>query len=254
MSEKKLNVKLLRWTVDPELLVAMAAKLCYSSADIDDLLKKITEKDQKKFVEKLIEMGHMSPIEHVNFTFGVEGISRACSHQIVRHRIASYSQQSQRYVGEQSDESKDEIFDFIIPESIKSLGEKEVKVFCVQMKWMQAFYDYWVKVLKEKAGVSGENAYQDARFVLPNAAETKIIITMNARELLHFFRERCCVRAQWEIRAMAEEMLKLALKKCLIIFSKAGPACVNGSCNQGKMTCGKIKEVREKFKKISGRI
>lgn len=249
MAEKTLNVILLRWTVDPELLVAMAAKLCYSPASIGDLLKKITEKDQKDFVEKLVGMNHMSPVEHIGFTFAVEGISRACTHQWVRHRLASYSQQSQRYVSEQSCVDTNETFDFVIPPNVKKLGEIKIKVFEEQMRCIQEFYDYWVKVFKE-ANIVGENAYQDARFVLPNAAETKIISTMNARELLHFFRERCCLRAQWEIRAMAEEMLRLALEKCPTVFAKAGPACVDGPCNQGKMTCGKIVEVREKFKKM----
>ncbi|MEK7627166.1 MAG: FAD-dependent thymidylate synthase [Patescibacteria group bacterium] len=250
MAERKLNVVLLRWTVDPELLVAMAAKLCYSSANINDLLKKITEKDQKDFVEKLVAMNHMSPVEHITFTFAIEGISRTCTHQMVRHRLASYSQQSQRYVGEQSEKNKDGVFDFIIPESFKALGETKINVFKEQMLCIQGFYDYWVKTLNEQANIVGEKAFEDARFVLPNAAETKIISTMNARELLHFFQERCCLRAQWEIRAMAEEMLKLMLGKCPTIFAKAGPACVEGSCNQGKMTCGKIIEVREKFKKM----
>ncbi|OWK27236.1 MAG: FAD-dependent thymidylate synthase [Parcubacteria group bacterium GW2011_GWA2_38_13b] len=250
MAGKKLKIILLRWTVEPELLVAMAAKLCYSPANIEDLLKKITEKDQEKFVEQLVQMNHMSPVEHIGFTFAIEGISRACTHQIVRHRVASYSQQSQRYVGEQSEKNEDGIFDFIIPENFKALGEIKINIFKEQMRCIQGFYDYWVKVLKEESNVVGEKAFEDARFLLPNAAETKIIITMNARELLHFFKERCCLRAQWEIRAMAEEMLRLAMEKCPIIFSKAGPACVNGLCNQGKMTCGKIQEVRGKFKNL----
>ena len=242
MAEKKLKVVLLSSTPNAEKLVALAAKLCYSPANIEDLLKKITEKDQKDFVEKLIEMTHMSPVEHVVFTFGIEGISRACTHQLVRHRLASYSQQSQRYV-------KEENLDYILPPLIKDCK------FAVHYNGDQWFEDKmkeiqkWYKELIDK-GILPE----DARFLLPNAAETKIIITMNARELLHFFKERCCLRAQWEIRAMAEEMLRLAMEKCPIIFSKAGPACVNGLCNQGKMTCGKIIEVREKFDEIKEEI
>src|SRR3989344_3982030 len=233
MAEKKLKVVLLSSTPNAEQLVALAAKLCYSPANIGDLLKKITEKDQKEFIEKLIGMAHMSPVEHVVFTFGIEGISRACTHQQVRHRLASYSQQSQRYVKEIN-------FDYIIPPSIKS------RVFNVAEDGDQWFEDKMNKIQKWyqeliDMGIPPE----DARFLLPNAAETKIIITMNARELLHFFKERCCLRAQWEIRAMAEEMLRLAMEKFPTSFSKAGPACVNGPCNQGKMTCGKIIEVRE---------
>lgn len=238
MAEKKLNVCLLSCTPNAEQLVALAAKLCYSPANINDLLKKITEKDQKEFVEKLVGMNHMSPVEHIGFTYAVEGISRACTHQLVRHRLASYSQQSQRYVKETN-------FDYIIPPSIKNLKlaayHNGDEWFANKMEEIQKWYQELIDV-----GVQPE----DARFLLPNAAETKIISTMNARELLHFFKERCCLRAQWEIRAMAEEMLRLALEKCPTVFAKAGPACVDGPCNQGKMTCGKIIEVRERFKKM----
>ena len=177
MAEKKLKVVLLSSTPNAEKLVALAAKLCYSPANIEDLLKKITEKDQKDFVEKLIEMTHMSPVEHVVFTFGIEGISRACTHQLVRHRLASYSQQSQRYV-------KEENLDYILPPLIKDCK------FAVHYNGDQWFEDKmkeiqkWYKELIDK-GILPE----DARFLLPNAAETKIIITMNARELLHFFKE-----------------------------------------------------------------
>ena len=236
-----MNVRLLSSTPNAEQLVAMAAKLCYSPANIEDLLKKITEKDQKEFVEKLVGMAHMSPVEHISFTFAIEGISRACTHQIVRHRLASYSQQSQRYVEEKA-------LDYIIPPSIKSrtfnVAADGSQWFEDRMKSIQKWYQELIDM-----GIPPE----DARFLLPNAAETKIISTMNARELLHFFKERCCLRAQWEIRAMAEEMLRLALEKCPTIFAKAGPACIEGSCNQGKMTCGKIVEVREKFKKMNER-
>lgn len=254
MAEKKLNVVLLRCSMDPEELVALAAKLCYSPADLKDLMGKVGKKDQKEFVEKLINMGHMSPVEHIGFTFAVEGISRTCTHQLVRHRLASYSQQSQRYVGEQGEKNEDKVFNYIIPDSIKALGDKKIEAFKLQMKCMQGFYNYWVKVLNDEANLAGENAFQDARFVLPNAAETKIIITMNARELLHFFKERCCLRAQWEIRAMAEEMLKLALKECPTVFKNSGPVCIVGRCNQGKMTCGEIKEVRKKFAEMKKEI
>jgi thymidylate synthase (FAD) len=190
-------------------------------------------------VEKLVKMGHMSPIEHASFTFAIEGISRACSHQIVRHRLASYSQQSQRYVSEETG------FDYVIPPIIKE--DKELKRYFEDfMSEAQKTYNHIVKKLNEK-GVKGESANQDARFVLPNAAETKIIVTMNARELLHFFRMRCCNRAQWEIRQMAEEMLKLVKKTSPVIFEKAGPGCLYAPCPEGEYTCGKIAEVRKKY-------
>jgi|Deesub1362A_J573_1020465.scaffolds.fasta_scaffold00271_20 thymidylate synthase (FAD) len=245
MPETRLKVILLRHTPSPEETVAMAAKLCYSPADIVSLKEKIRAKDQRAFVEKLMRMGHMSPIEHASFTFAIEGISRACSHQLVRHRIASYSQQSQRYVSERSGDN-DEIFDYIIPPSIKK-DRKAREIFERFMVEAQKTYDLLIERLAEK-GLKGETANQDARFVLPNAAETKIMVTMNARELLHFFRQRCCYRAQWEIRQMAEEMLRLVKKVAPTIFQKAGPACLYAPCPEGEYTCGKIKEVRRRYK------
>jgi thymidylate synthase (FAD) len=240
MSEARLKVMLLRHTMNPEETVAMAAKLCYSPADIRALKDKIETKDQKLFVEKLVKMGHMSPVEHASFTFAVEGISRACSHQLVRHRLASYSQQSQRYVSEENG------FDYVIPPSIKR--DKELKkTFVSFMKEAQNAYNTMVKKLGTR-GIKGESANQDARFILPNAAETKIMITMNARELLHFFRQRCCNRAQWEIRYMAEKMLDLAKNAAPTLFHKAGPGCLYAPCPEGEYTCGKIQDVRKKYR------
>ena len=241
MPEAKLKVLLLANTPNPEEVIAMAAKLCYSPSDIEGLKEKIKAKEQKAFVEKLVSVGHMSPVEHVSFTFGVEGISRACSHQLVRHRVASYSQQSQRYVRETE-------FDYVIPETIKA-DPLLTKAFKLNMKKAQDEYNKVIKALGEQ-GITGENASQDARFLLPNAAETKIVVTMNARELLHFFRVRCCNRAQWEIRAMATDMLRLVKGEAPVIFKDAGPGCVKGKCPEGKMSCGKAVEVRAKFKKL----
>jgi thymidylate synthase (FAD) len=239
MSEARVKVILLSHTPNPEATVAMAAKLCYSPADISSLKGKIEAKDQKAFVEKLVKIGHMTPIEHASFTFAIEGISRACSHQLVRHRLASYSQQSQRYVSEESG------FDYIIPPTIKE--DKELKkAFVAFMKDAQEAYNTMVGKLNDK-GIKGESANQDARFLLPNAAETKIMVTMNARELLHFFRQRCCNRAQWEIRIMSEKMLSLVKKAAPTIFYKAGPGCLYSPCPEGDFTCGKIREVRKKY-------
>ncbi|KPK02612.1 MAG: FAD-dependent thymidylate synthase [Nitrospira bacterium SG8_35_4] len=239
MPEARLKVILLQHSPSPEETVAMAAKLCYSPADITSLKEKIEKKDQKAFVEKLVKMGHMTPIEHPSFTFAIEGISRACSHQLVRHRLASYSQQSQRYVSEEAG------FDYIIPPTIKE--NKELKgTFITFMNEAQKAYNLMVEKLNEQ-GITGEAANQDARFLLPNAAETKIMVSMNARELLHFFRQRCCNRAQWEIRCMAEQMLRLVKKTAPTIFLKAGPGCLHAPCPEGDYTCGKIKEVRKKY-------
>ncbi len=219
MPEAKLKVILLEHTPNPENVVAMAAKLCYSQSDVEGLRGKILAKDQKDFVEKLVSIGHMSPVEHISFTFGIEGISRACSHQLVRHRVASYSQQSQRYV-------KETEFDYVIPPTVKN-DKKLTASFNKYMKQAQKAYDEIMKGLAEQ-GITGETAQQDARFLLPNAAETKIVVTMNARELLHFFRVRCCNRAQWEIRAMATEMLREVKNVAPVIFKGAGPGCLNG--------------------------
>jgi len=238
MPEASLNVVLLRYTPEPEEVVAMAAKLCYSPANVEELKDKIEAKDQTAFVEKLATMGHLSPIEHVSFTFGIEGISRACSHQLVRHRVASYSQQSQRYVREES-------FDYVIPPTIKQDPESK-KAFEQFMADAQARYTAILRGLEER-GIKGESANQDARYILPNAAETKIVVTMNARELLHFFRVRCCNRAQWEIRDMSEKMLNLVKTAAPTIFGKSGPGCLYNPCPEGKMTCGKIEEVRKKY-------
>lgn len=256
MSEARLKVILLRHTPEPEEAIAMAARLCYSPADIESLKDKTAAKDQKAFVEKLMKMGHMSPIEHASFTFAIEGISRACSHQLVRHRLASYSQQSQRYVSENRQEAKSSgqktpTFDYIVPPSIAK--DKEAgKAFEKLMAEAQKTYTYIVERLNA-GGLTGEAASQDARFVLPNAAETKIIVTMNARELLHFFKQRCCLRAQWEIREMADEMLLLCRKTAPAIFAKSGPGCIGGPCPEGEYTCGKMQEVRQRYKEIAGR-
>ncbi len=243
MASTSLKVLLLRYTPEPEGSVAMAAKLCYSPSNIETLRQTIAEKDQTAFIERLMKMGHMSPIEHASFTFAIEGISRACSHQLVRHRIASYSQQSQRYVSETSKDGK--VFDYIIPPSIAARAETR-RLFEDFMAEAQRVYDLIVQQLNQD-GITGEAANQDARFVLPNAAETKIIVTMNARELLHFFRQRCCNRAQWEIRQMAEEMLRLVKVVAPTIFQKAGPPCLYHPCPEGEYSCGKIEEVRRKY-------
>ena len=241
MPEASLKVLLLRHTPNPEETIALAAKLCYSPSDIESLKGKIEAKDQQAFVERLMKMGHMSPIEHASFTFAIEGISRACSHQLVRHRLASYSQQSQRYVSEASG------FDYVIPPSIKEHPELSA-AFTRCMDQAQEAYRTMIAELN-KRGITGEAANQDARFVLPNAAETKIIVTMNARELLHFFRQRCCTRAQWEIRAMADEMLALAKAAAPVIFATAGPGCLAGQCPEGEYSCGKAAEIRIKYGK-----
>ncbi len=239
---KRQKVVLLAYTPDPVSTVSMAARLCYSPLGIDGIKNDMTTKRQKGLVEKLLKSGHLSPLEHATFTFAVEGISRACSHQLVRHRIASYSQQSQRYVGMENR------FEYIIPPFIESEPYLN-KRFISLMEEIHSFYVEAVTILKEK-GIKDESAYEDARFILPNATETKIILTMNARELLHFFAQRCCMRAQWEIREMAIEMLKIVRILAPEIFINAGPPCLTSRCPEGEFSCGKAEDVRMMFKNL----
>jgi len=232
--EKLLRVYLLTHTPEPEKTIAMAAKLCYSPSDIGDLGAAVESSSQEKFLKKIIDLGHLSVLEHAGFTFGVEGISRATSHQLVRHRLASYSQQSQRYVKIGSD------FEYVCPHTIAESEDLALK-YEDAVKRIHSVYRELVD-----AGIPAE----DARYLLPNAAATKIIITMNARELRHFFTLRCCERAQWEIREMACEMLKLAREVFPSVFGTSGPGCVRGNCTEGAMTCGRPEEIREKFRNL----
>jgi thymidylate synthase (FAD) len=232
--KENMKVALLQYTPEPERTVALAARLCYSPADIDELQKKISSADIRNFLEKIMSLGHQSVLEHASFTFGIEGISRVTTHQLVRHRIASFSQQSQRYV------SHTERFSAVIPPTIADRPE----VLARFKEQLAALHQAYAEMVE--AGVPAE----DARYILPNATETKIIVTMNARELLHFFELRCCERAQWEIRAMAVEMLRLIRAVAPIIFGNAGPGCLDGPCPEGQFCCSKTKEVREFYKTL----
>ena len=239
--EAQLNVLLLSHTPEPERTVGAAAKLCYSKANVEQITSRAVTEDKDHFLSKLTDSGHLSPIEHASFSFAIEGISRACSHQLVRHRLASYSQQSQRYVNQANQ------FHYVIPPSIKE-DDALRSLFEKAMEESRRAYITLNEMLIQK-GVSGEAAREDARFVLPNAIETRIIMTMNARELLHFFNQRLCSRAQWEIRALALEMLKLVLPIAPALFRKAGPGCLKGFCPEGAHSCGKANEVRGFFRK-----
>ena len=233
------RAKLIRYTANPEATIALASKLCYSSRDVDDLIADIEAKDNAKFIAMLLEMGHYSPFEHASFTFAIEGVSRALLAQITRHRIASFSVRSQRYVNEGD-------FNYIVPPAISALGPEAEAEYERQMATMLDWYRGW----QEKLGGAGESANEDARFVLPNACETKMVVTMNARSLQNFFHLRCCNRAQWEIRELAEKMFELVYPVAPHIFAKSGPACVSGPCPEGKMCCGKTAEVRAKYASI----
>ena len=242
MPEVTPNVKLIRYTPAPEELIAMAGKLCYSAADLDDLGEGVAERDQTKYLSRLSEMGHYSTFEHASFTFGIEGVSRSLLAQITRHRIASFSVQSQRYVALGDDENG---FDYVVPPRIAALGEDAEAEYHAQMAQMNAWYQAWRKRLG-----TGEASNEDARFVLPNAAATRMLVTMNARELLHFLSLRCCNRAQWEIRSVGWQMLALAYEAAPALFGKAGPGCLRGACPEGRKCCGHSDEVRARFEEI----
>ena len=249
------NVILLAYTPDPERTVAAAAKLCYSSSGINQLNDSLTDEKAASFVEMLSEIGHESPIEHASFTFGIEGVSRSLLAQITRHRMASFSVKSQRYVREGS-------FEYVTPPEIAAEPETK-KIYDEIMAEDQERYDRLAAILKEKhiktfiaegkdeetaARLAEKKAIEDARFVLPNACETQMVMTMNARSLMNFFKVRCCRRAQWEIQDVANQMLALVSAVAPNIFKNAGPSCLRGSCSEGKMSCGKPDEVRSFYK------
>ena len=234
MPQCALRVELIRHTDDPDAAVALAARLCYAKADFDTLAQRIAARDQAAFVRGVMESGHLSTVEHASFTFAVEGVSRSLLAQITRHRIASFSVQSQRYV------SMEAGFDYVAPPAIEALGEEALARYHEQMEQMHSWYAQWQREL----GGSGEKANEDARFVLPNACATRLLVTMNARELLHFFSLRCCMRAQWEIRALAWEMLEQARRVAPTLFEVAGPGCIGGQCPEGERSCGRMQEVR----------
>ncbi len=254
-----LNVKLIAHTPDPERTIAAAAKICYSSSDAETIMEGLTPEKTEGFLDMLTDVGHQSPIEHATFTFAIEGVSRSVLAQITRHRIASYSVQSQRYV-----KLKEGIFTFITPPEI-------AKDPVAHKKYQQAMADCHKNYLeladtlqarhmadlmaqgvseKEARRRAEKIAIEDARYVLPNACETKMVVTMNARSLYNFFRLRCCNRAQWEIRELAWAMLKLCREAAPILFRKAGPACLAGACPEGKMTCGQANEMRQRSENL----
>ncbi|WP_025322705.1 FAD-dependent thymidylate synthase [Deferrisoma camini] len=220
-------VRLLSHTPDPERTVALAARLCYSARGVEGLARDLGPDEVGSLLDKLVSMGHFSALEHASFTFGVEGVSRACSHQLVRHRLASYSQQSQRYV--RLDEPR-----VVVPPTVADDPEREAR-FRQAVEGVWALYRELVE-----AGVPAE----DARYLLPNACETKLVVTMNARELRHVFALRLCRRAQWEIRDLVREMLRAVVPVAPRLFRGAGPGCLRGPCPEGEYSCGQAAEVR----------
>lgn len=234
MAKVSLDVQLLEMSQNAITLIYVACRQCYSEKFAGDVFSDpaLDIKKQEAFVKSIVASGHMSPLEHVKFSFAIQGVSRALTHQLVRHRLASYSQQSQRYV-------KEKDFDYIIPPSIQRNAAAKAEF----EKLMSAIQQSYTKLLTfmSQDNVSGEAANQDARFALPQAAETKILVTMNCRELLHFFQHRCCSRAQWEIRQLANKMLEICAEKLPAVFADAGAKCQElGYCPEGeKFCCGK---------------
>ena len=220
-----MKIKILAHTPNPERVIALAGKLCYSQIGIDELNDKISDEQVEKFITKLSDMGHMSPFEHASFTFAIEGISRNCSHQIVRHRLASFSQQSQRYVRMKGE--------YVVPPYIY-WHEELLLEFNHALEDADKAYNKLVEGLM-RYGRTEKEAIEDARYILPSACTTKMEVTMNVRELLHFFKQRCCKRAQWEIREVAKEMLKQCKEVSPILFKNAGAPC--STCTEGELKC-----------------
>lgn len=224
-----MRVDLIYHTPDPERVVAAAARLCYSSDSVPNLCEQLDDERVAGFVRKLREMGHLSPFEHVSFQFSIDGVSRALSHQLVRHRIASYSQRSQRYVEEKG-------FEFVIPPSVER-NQEALGRFKTVMARLQEDYRELLNCVPA----------EDARYVLPNACTTSLMASFNARSLLNFFEHRTCIRAQWEIRFLAEKMLELVRNVAPNLFSEAGPTCITqGVCRQGTYSCGRLKTLKGK--------
>ena len=217
-----MHVELLYHTPDPERAIATAARLCYAPVGAAELMETMPEERMRSVLSTIMASGHYSTLEHASYTFAVDGVSRALTHQLVRHRLASFNQQSQRYV-----KFKQGV-EVVKPHTVEENAEASAAFDAA----IDAAVDAYHKLLD--AGIPAE----DARYLLPNAAETKIVVTMNVRELLHFFELRCCNRAQWEIRELSHKMLELARPTAPFIFADAGAPCVHGSCPEGKMTCG----------------
>ncbi|MBE6022616.1 MAG: FAD-dependent thymidylate synthase [Cellulosilyticum sp.] len=276
--ESKLNVVVLSHTPEFEQNIVRGARLCYSSASIEGLRDKVTPEDAERFLNMILEIGHGSILEHSSITFGIEGVSRSLTHQLVRHRIGcSYSQKSQRYVSEGQ-------FEYIIPKPIAAHEALKADYIKMMERLQEDYNHLTLGLLKEQIKEQFEKGYENqllkealsnevtgdklvaifketdkklysklekvaienARYVLPNACETKIQVTMNVRALFSFFKERLCDRAQEEIRDMAFEMWKACMEISPTIFKYAVPTCVHGKCKEGKMTCGKMLYYKKK--------
>lgn len=226
-----MHAKLVKWTQDPERTCAVAAMYSVKESVPDSLFTDADYAKAMSVLKRVVASGHHSVLEHASFTFNVSGVSRALTHQLVRHRIASYTQQSQRYV-----KLKDR--GYVTPPTIESSGF--ASEYHTMVEKISALYQRML---------DGKIPAEDARYILPNAANTSIVITMNARELLHFFALRSCNRAQWEIRALSDEMLRQCKEAAPALFANAGPGCIRGPCPEGEWSCGKPRNNEPLFKK-----
>lgn len=247
-----MKVELIAHTPDPDKLIAAAAKLCYSAVGTDQILEGLTPEKTESFIDMLSSLGHQSPVEHATFTFAIEGVSRSLLAQLTRHRIASFSVQSQRYVDKEN-------FEYIIPPEIDAIPEAR-ELFIKAMDNDRETYKELNRILTEKhtktniadgmdekkaRSAASKKANEDSRYVLSNACDTKIVMTFNVRSLYNFFSLRCCTRAQWEIREMACRMLALVKEVSPVLFKNAGPSCIKGRCSEGAFSCGKSAQVKE---------
>ena len=206
-----MNVTLIRYTPEPDKLCGEAAAICTGYTG-----------DPLKALRGALESGHESVAEHAGFTFRVEGVSRVLLAQLTRHRLASFSVQSQRYCGIS--------YNMAMPESVRNASSHVYDVFLDAVESSYKAYDWLIE-----NGIPAE----DARMVAPEGETTALVMTMNARELRHFFSLRCCNRAQWEIRELAWRMLKEVCVVAPELFENAGPGCLRGACPEGKRSCGK---------------
>ena len=228
--EDKLKVELLSHTADPEQNVVAAIRQCYASVGARELKEKTTEEVKNRLIKQVIESGHTSTLEHATFTFAIDGVSRVTEIHLIRHRIASFSIQSGRYV-KRGDAA------YRVPPKIRALGDK--KLFEKYLKHLDNTQELYNELMDN--GIPAE----DARYCQPQSVQVKIVMSMNARELLHFFSIRSCTRAQWEIREIAKQMLDLVKKVAPIIFENAGPPCIaEKMCDQGKLNCGLWKTIK----------
>ncbi len=218
-----MQVTLLTYTPDPERVIAAAARLSTSKVSASELRERMTPEQIARLLDHVIASGHLSTLEHASFTFAVDGISRAASHQLVRHRLASYTQQSQRYV------------------SFKSFSElRYVTPATIVVKGFKGRFDETVRAMHDlyrqmiESGVPAE----DARFILPNAVETRLVMTMNARELMHVCSLRLCQRAQWEIQELFAKVKEEVAKVAPRIAAEFKPKCYRmGYCDE-RESCG----------------